>query len=68
MKAQQLINKINRICKDNGVSPKTVDVNFRWSEDSDVWQLKRVEEDLFDAKTNKTLTSITLLPPESDLR
>lgn len=68
MKAQQLINKINRICKDNGVSPKTVDVNFRWSEDGDVWQLKRVEEDLFDAKTNKTLTSITLFPPESDLR
>ena len=61
MNAQQLINKINRICKENGVNPKDVKVNYRWSNNADVWNIKGVWEDLFDAQTNSILTSISLV-------
>lgn len=61
MNAQKLINKINRICKDHGITPKDLDVNYRWSNNSDVWDIKAVWEDLFDEETNSTLTSISLV-------
>ena len=61
MKAQTLINRILKTCKDNGVDPRHVDINYRRTYDSDVYQLKMVEEDLFDAETNNQLTSIVLV-------
>ena len=61
MNAQKLINKINRICKHHGITPKDLDVNYRWSNDSDVEDIKAVWEDLYDAETNSILTSITLV-------
>ena len=66
MNAQKLINKINRICKENGISPKDIDVNYRWSNNSDVWDIKAVWEDLFDEETNSTLTSISLVTTTRD--
>lgn len=62
MSAKQLIQKLTKICNENGVNPKDVQVNFRWSDDSDVWRVKTAEEDLFDEETNNTLTSICLTP------
>ena len=61
MKAQTLINRILKTCKENGVDPRHVDINYRRSYDSDVYPVKVVEEDLFDAETNKQLTSIVLV-------
>lgn len=61
MNAQRLINKINRICKEHNISPKDLEVNYRWSNNSDVWNIKAVWEDLFDEKDNSTLTSISLV-------
>ena len=60
MTAKQLITKLNKICSENAVNPADVEVNFRWSNDSDVFRIKSAEEDLFDAETNSILTSITL--------
>ena len=62
MSAKQLIQKLTKICNENGVNPKDVQVNFRWSDDSDVWRVKTAEEDLFDEETNNVLTSICLTP------
>ena len=61
MKAQTLINRILKTCKDNGVDPRHVDINYRRTYDSDVYQVRMVEEDLFDAETNNQLTSIVLV-------
>ena len=61
MKAQTLINRILKTCKENGVDPRHVDINYRRTYDSDVYPVKVVEEDLFDAETNKQLTSIVLV-------
>ena len=61
MKAQTLINRILKTCKDNGVDPRDVDINYRRTYDSDVYQVKMVEEDLFDSETNNQLTSIVLV-------
>jgi hypothetical protein len=62
MTAKQLIRKLTRICDENGVDPKDVQINFRWSDDSDVFRVKTAEEDLFDAETNNILESIVLTP------
>ena len=62
MTAKQLIAKLNKICTENAVDPADVEVNFRWSDDSDVFRIKSASEDLFDAETNNILTSITLAP------
>lgn len=62
MTAKQLIAKINKICSENAVDTKDVEINFRWSNNSDVFKIKSASEDLFDAETNKTLASITLFP------
>jgi hypothetical protein len=61
MKAQTLINRILKACKENGVNPCDVEINYRHSNDSDVYPVKHVWEDLFDEKTNKTLESISLV-------
>ncbi len=62
MTAKQLINKLEKICQENMVETKDVQINFRWSDDSDVFRIKNVEEDLFDEETNNILESICLKP------
>jgi len=62
MTAKQIIAKLNKICTENEVDPADVELNFRWSDDSDVFRIKSACEDLFDADTNNTLTSIMLAP------
>jgi hypothetical protein len=62
MTAKQLINKLEKICQENMVETKDVQINFRWSDDSDVFRIKKAEEDLFDAETNNILESICLMP------
>jgi len=61
MTAQTLINRIQKLCADNGVDPRNVEVNFRHSNNSDVYPIKHTWEDLFDEETNTTLTSISLV-------
>jgi hypothetical protein len=62
MTAKQLINKLEKICQENMVETKDVQINFRWSDDSDVFRIKTAEEDLFDEETNNILESICLMP------
>ncbi len=62
MTAKQLINKLEKICQENMVETKDVQINFRWNYDSDVFRIKTAEEDLFDAETNNILESICLIP------
>lgn len=62
MTAKQLINKLEKICQENMVETKDVQINFRWSDDSDVFRIKNAEEDLFDEETNNILESICLTP------
>ena len=62
MTAKQLINKLEKICQENMVETKDVQINFRWSDDSDVFRIKKAEEDLFDGETNNIFESICLMP------
>jgi len=39
---------------------KDVDVNFRYSENSDVYRVNTIENDLYDSEKNKIVESITL--------
>jgi hypothetical protein len=61
MTAQKLINRIQKICTENGVAPCDVEVNYRHSNNSDIYPIKHTWEDLLDAKTNSVLTSISLV-------
>ena len=60
MKVRKLINNLLEICVDQGVSIHEVDVLIRRDDDSDVHELNFVEEDLFDADTNKILETIVV--------
>jgi len=62
MTAKQLINKLEKICQENMVETKDVQINFRWDDNSDVFRIKNAEEDLFDEETNNILESICLKP------
>jgi hypothetical protein len=61
MNAQQLINKIQKICDHCGVDPRNVEINYRHDNNSDVYHVKHVWEDLYDAESNRILTSISLV-------
>ena len=61
MTAQKLINRIQKLCADNNVDPRNVEVNYRHSNNSDVYPIKHTWEDLFDEETNNVLTSISLV-------
>jgi hypothetical protein len=61
MTAQKLINRIQKICRENNVDPRNVEVNYRHSNNSDVYPVKHTWEDLFDEETNNILTSISLV-------
>jgi len=63
MKASKLkdfLNHVENEIKYNGRTLDDVDVNFRYSDDSDVYRIGFVEEDLFDMETNKIIESIIL--------
>jgi len=61
MKASEIKTFLSRIeeeLKQNNRTLEDVNVNFRFSDDSDVHRIKHVEEDLFDSATNKIVESI----------
>lgn len=66
MKAKTLVNNLIQQCIDAGVDWKNVDVLFRRSSNSDVHEIGRIEQDLFDAETNRTLTSVMLFPTRAN--
>lgn len=66
MKIKTLVNNLIQQCIDAGVDWKNVDVMFRRSNNSDVHEIGRIEQDLFDAETNRTLTSVMLFPTRAN--
>ena len=61
MKASKIKTFLSRIEKELKFRNRTledVDVNFRFSNDSDVHRINYVEEDLFDSTTNNIVESI----------
>ena len=61
MKASEIktfLTKIEKELKQNNRTLKDVDVNFRFTSESDVYRIKHLERDLFDPETNKILESI----------
>ena len=66
MKVKKLVNNLIQQCIDAGADWKDVDVMFRRSNDSDVHEIGRIEQDLFDAKTNRILTSVMLFPTRAN--
>jgi hypothetical protein len=61
MTAHQLIRRIEQTCQRCGVDPRDVEMNYRHSGNSDIYPIKHVWEDSFDAETNNILTSICLV-------
>ena len=55
---KKFLSRIEEELKYNNRTLDDVDVNFRFCDDSDVYQMKYVEEDLFDSKTNNIVESI----------
>lgn len=66
MKIKTLVNNLIQQCIDAGADWKNVDVMFRRTNNSDVHEIGRIEQDLFDAKTNRTLTSVMLFPTRAN--
>ena len=66
MKAKTLVNNLIQQCIDAGADWKKVDVMFRRSSNSEVHEIGRIEQDLFDAETNRTLTSVMLFPTRAN--
>tara|TARA_R110000824_G_scaffold307068_1_gene494548 strand:- start:652 stop:846 length:195 start_codon:yes stop_codon:yes gene_type:complete len=58
LNAKQLFDYLTELRKDNDLS--NIQVNYRYSNDSDVYEVSIVEEDLFDETTNNKLESIIL--------
>ena len=46
MNASQLIDGIERVCRDNHVEPKDVTINYRHDGDSDIWCVRDVQVDV----------------------
>jgi hypothetical protein len=67
MKVSELIVRLKLICQRENVSPSQVDVLFRRTYDSDVWEINSSHEDLYDEKTNNILTSIVLLNDDREV-
>ena len=57
---KQFLNYVEEDIKHSGRTLDDVDVNFRYHNDSDVYRLNYVEEDLFDPETNSIIESIVL--------
>lgn len=58
--AAELLNYLIML-EESGIDLTKVKVNYRKNDDSDVKSVRRVEEDLYDEKTNSILTSIILV-------
>ena len=58
LNAKQLFDYLTELKKDNDLS--NIQVNYRYSDNSDVYEVSVVEEDLFDKETNNKLESIVL--------
>jgi len=59
MNAQELLDKLNLLIY-NGYNLSNIEVSYRQDEDSDVNQVNRISEGLYDAETNSILTEIIL--------
>lgn len=57
-KIKTFLSKIEEELKHKNRTLEDVDVNFRFSDDSDIYQMKDVEKDLFDSITNNIVESI----------
>ena len=58
LNAKQLFDYLTELRKDNDLSK--IQVNYRYSNDSDIYEVSIVEEDLYDEETNNKLESIVL--------
>tara|TARA_R100000388_G_scaffold31667_3_gene24789 strand:+ start:1761 stop:1955 length:195 start_codon:yes stop_codon:yes gene_type:complete len=58
LNAKQLLEYLMELSLDNDLS--NVQVNYRFSDDADVYEISKVEEDLYDEITNNKLQSIIL--------
>ena len=58
LNAQELLEYLIELSLENDLSD--IQVNYRYSDDSDVYEVSMVEEDLFDDITNNKLESIIL--------
>jgi len=58
LNAQELLEYLIQLGLENDLS--NIQVNYRYSDDTDVYQVSIVEEDLFDEITNNKLESIIL--------
>ena len=58
--AQELFDFLKDL-KKQGLNLNKIDVNYRYDYDSDVKQVRNVDEDLYDEVDNSTLTSICLV-------
>jgi len=67
MKVSELIVRLKLICQRENVSPSQVDVLFRRTYDSDVWEINSTHEDLYDEEKNNVLTSIVLLNDDREV-
>ena len=56
--AQKLLEYLIDLADENDLS--NIQVNYRYSDDTDVYEVSMVEEDLFDDITNNKLESIIL--------
>tara|TARA_R100001440_G_scaffold63890_1_gene84159 strand:+ start:601 stop:786 length:186 start_codon:yes stop_codon:yes gene_type:complete len=56
MNAKKLLDYLVELKKENDLSK--IKINFRYSDESDVYEITKVEEDLKDSKTNNILESI----------
>lgn len=65
MKAQKLFDYLLRL-QNQGNDLSEISVNFRDNYDSDVVELRHINEDLYDSETNSKLISISLLNREDD--
>ena len=58
LNAQELLEYLIELSLENDLS--NIQVNYRYSDDSDVYEVSMVEEDLFDDITNNRLESIII--------
>lgn len=59
-KIKTFLSRLEHELKYNNRTLNDVDVNFRFDDDSEVHQIKSIEEDLFDSTTNSIVESIIL--------
>ena len=64
---KQFLIHVEEDIKHNGRTLDDVDVNFRYHNDSDVYRLNYVEEDLFDPETNSIVESIILKVEQDEI-